>query len=100
MTHFANLNGDTRYEIWKDKCADYSMLKTFGCAILSHQNEENVELRVKKCVFLDYPKGVKEHNLWDRIQKGVKIIVSCNITFNEYKIPCKKGEEKQQTFRE
>ena len=97
ITPFAALNSDTPYAKWHGRCANYSILKTFGCAAFSHQNEGKLKLRARKCVFLGYPKRVKGYRLWDRSQKEVRIIVSRDVTFNEYDMPCLKlDNEKQQ----
>ena len=52
LTPSATLKGNTPYEKWHGKCADYSILRTFSCAAYSHQNEGKLESRAKKCVFL------------------------------------------------
>ncbi|KAL2470249.1 Uncharacterized protein Adt_38385 [Abeliophyllum distichum] len=93
LTPSAALNGDTPYEKWHGKCADYTMLKTFGCTAFSHQSEEKLEPRVRKCVFLGYPEGVKGYRLWDRSQSGVKIIISKDVKFNESEMSCLESEK-------
>ncbi|KAL2491142.1 CCHC-type domain-containing protein [Abeliophyllum distichum] len=35
-----------------------------------------------------YPEGVNGYRLWDRSQKGGKVIVSRDVTFNEFEMPC------------
>lgn len=100
LTPSTTLNGDTPYEKWYGKCADYSTLRTFGCAAYSHQNEGKLEPRSRKCVFLGYPEGVKGYRLCDRSQKGVKIIVSRNVTFNETEMPCLKSNSTNQQDNE
>lgn len=57
------MNGDISYEILYGICDDYSMQRTFACAAFSHQSEEKLEPRAKKCVFLDYPDGVEGYRL-------------------------------------
>ena len=67
------------------------------CVAYSHQNEGKLEPRARKCVFSGYPEGVKGYRLWDRSQKGVKIIVNRNVTFNESVMPClQSNSDKQQ----
>ncbi|KAL2460938.1 cysteine-rich RLK (RECEPTOR-like protein kinase) 8 [Abeliophyllum distichum] len=68
--------------------ADYSSLRTFGCSAYSHQNEGKLEPRAQKCVFLDYPQGVKGYRLWARGLGGVRVIISRDVTFNENEMPC------------
>lgn len=65
MTPSATLNGDTRYEIWYDKFANYSMLGTFYCATFSHQCDGKLEPRAMKCVIWGYPGEVKGY-MYDR----------------------------------
>ncbi|KAL2518848.1 Retrovirus-related Pol polyprotein from transposon TNT 1-94 [Abeliophyllum distichum] len=102
ITPSTALNGNTPYEKWYGKCANYSMLRTFGYAVFSHQGEVKLEPRARKCVFLGYPKEVKGYRLWDRSQKGGKVIVSRDVTFNESEMPClgldleKLGEDQQE----
>lgn len=48
LTLSVALNGDTIQEKWSDKLSDYSVLRTFSCAIFSHQNEGNLELKARK----------------------------------------------------
>lgn len=62
---------------------DYFVFRTFGCTAFSHLNEEKLEPRFWKCIFLGYVEGVKDYTLWDRRQNEVIIIVSWDITFNE-----------------
>lgn len=76
--------GDTLYEIYCGKCTDYVMLRTFGCAVFFHLSEGKLEPRAKKCVFLNYPEGVKGYRLWDRSHKGVRIIISRDKTYSRY----------------
>ncbi|KAL2465218.1 Uncharacterized protein Adt_41069 [Abeliophyllum distichum] len=98
LTPSTALNGDTPYKKWHDKCADYTMPKTFGSTTFSHQSEEKLEPRARKCVFLGYPKGVKRYKLWDRNQNGVKIIISRYVKFNESEMPCLESEKQQETI--
>ncbi|XP_022894035.1 uncharacterized protein LOC111408520 [Olea europaea var. sylvestris] len=56
------------------------------------KSERKLELRARKCIFLGYLEGVMVYRLWDRSQKGVKIIVIRDVTFNENEMSCIKGE--------
>lgn len=58
------------------------------------KSEGKLEHRTRKCIFLDYPEGVKGYRLWDINQNVVKIIVSRDVTFNETKMPSLKTESK------
>ncbi|CAA3000335.1 pre-mRNA-splicing factor ATP-dependent RNA helicase DEAH10 [Olea europaea subsp. europaea] len=50
--------------LWSGKYPDYSKLKVFGCAAYSHQNEEKLEPRSLKCIFLGYGEESKGYRLW------------------------------------
>lgn len=39
-------------------------------------------------MFLGYHEGEKLHTLWAGSFKGVKIITTTDVTFNEYEKPC------------
>jgi hypothetical protein len=49
-------------------------------------NEEKLELRAKKCIFLSYDSGVKEYRLWCPDSKRSKFLISRNVIFDETKI--------------
>ena len=56
LTPSTALNDDTSHEKWHGKCANYSIIKTFGCSAFSHQNEGKLEPRVRKYVFSWLPR--------------------------------------------
>ena len=63
--------------------ADYSDLRIFGCPIYVHQNDEKLELRSRKGIFLGYPMGVKGFRVWLPDPKAPKAIISRNVIFDE-----------------
>ncbi|KAL2471304.1 Retrovirus-related Pol polyprotein from transposon TNT 1-94 [Abeliophyllum distichum] len=65
---------------------------------LLDKSEGKLEPRARKCVFLDYPEGVKGYRLWDRSQSDVKIIISRDVKFNESEMPCLESEKQQETI--
>ncbi|KAL0357378.1 UNVERIFIED_CONTAM: Retrovirus-related Pol polyprotein from transposon TNT 1-94 [Sesamum calycinum] len=51
-------------------------------------NNDKLEPRAQKCVFIGYPEGVKGYRLWLRNQTGFKVVISKDVTFNESEMPC------------
>ncbi|KAG8496281.1 hypothetical protein CXB51_009219 [Gossypium anomalum] len=49
----------TPQEVWPGNPADFSDLKIFGCPVYAHVDNEKLEPRSIKCVFLGYKAGVK-----------------------------------------
>ena len=71
------------------KIPDYSNLSVFCCVAYAHQVEGKFEPRSLKCIFLDYPQGTKGYRLWVRETNGYKVIVSRDVVFDEYTMPCR-----------
>lgn len=59
----AALEFKTPMEIWSGKPVDYQTLRVFGCTTYIHVNEEKLNPRSKKSVFLGYPEGTKGYNV-------------------------------------
>nr|GFA68079.1 hypothetical protein [Tanacetum cinerariifolium] len=51
----------TPMEMWLGHPSDYGMLRTFGCVSYSHVQQDKLEPRAVKCVFLGYREGVRGH---------------------------------------
>ncbi|KAL0442201.1 UNVERIFIED_CONTAM: hypothetical protein Sradi_0159000 [Sesamum radiatum] len=83
--------------MWTGKDVDISSLRIFGCSAFVLQNGDKLDPRAKKCIFIGYPDGVKGYRLWLRSQPGYKVIVSRDVTFNEYEFPCAANSPKKDT---
>ena len=46
-----------------DTPADYSSLRVFGCPTYAHVNDDELEQRAKKCIFLGYASRVKGYKV-------------------------------------
>ena len=68
------IGGKTSMEMWSGKGAlYYNMLRVFGCPAYYHVSDVKLEPQVRKAVFLEFKRGVKDQ----------KIILSRDITFDE-----------------
>lgn len=65
----------------------WKVCRLFGCAAFTHQFVGKLNFRALKVSSLII---VKEYRLWLREIKGFKIIISRNVVFNEYDLPCLK----------
>ena len=52
-------------ELWSVTPTNYSNLKIFGCPTFVHVDNEKLEPRSKRCLFLGCKPGVKAYKLWD-----------------------------------
>ncbi|KAL2232097.1 UNVERIFIED_CONTAM: Retrovirus-related Pol polyprotein from transposon TNT 1-94 [Sesamum indicum] len=95
------LSGKTPDFMWTGRKSDISSLRVFGCSAFVHQNLDKLEPRSIKCVFIGYPEGIKGYRLWVRSQRGFKVLISRDVTFNENELPCldkTQHREKEPTF--
>ncbi|KAL0389476.1 UNVERIFIED_CONTAM: Retrovirus-related Pol polyprotein from transposon TNT 1-94 [Sesamum calycinum] len=53
------LLGKVPEHVWSGKNVDLSSLRVFGCSAFVFQNNDKLEPRAQKCVFIGYPEGVK-----------------------------------------
>ncbi|XP_075106992.1 putative mitochondrial protein AtMg00710 [Nicotiana tabacum] len=74
----------TPFEVWSGSPADYSNLKIFGCLAYAHVRDGKLEPMTKKCIFLGYAIGVKGYRLWCTDHKTLGLIISRDVTFNEF----------------
>ena len=74
----------TLVKIWSGKPADYSNLRIFGNTGFVHVNEEKLQLRAIRCIFLDYPDSVKGYGLWNPMTR--KTIISRDAVFKEFEM--------------
>jgi hypothetical protein len=71
----------TPIEVWSGSPYDYSQLRVFGCTAYAHVDNDKLEPRAIKCIFLGYESGVKAYKLWN--PKTHKAFYSRNVVFNE-----------------
>ncbi|KAG8493558.1 hypothetical protein CXB51_011740 [Gossypium anomalum] len=71
----------TPQEVWSGNPANYSDLKIFGCPAYAQVDNEKLEPRSIKCVFLGYKVGVKGYKLW--YPENRKVVISRNVVFDE-----------------
>ncbi|KAG8474528.1 hypothetical protein CXB51_031383 [Gossypium anomalum] len=71
----------TPQEVWSGNPANYSDLKIFGCPAYAHVDNEKLESRSIKCVFLGYKAGVKGYKLW--YPKNRKVVISRDVVFDK-----------------
>lgn len=71
-------------EVWSNTLADYSRLRIFSCPAYVHVNEGKLERKAKKCIFLSYRSGVKGYRLWCLDPKSSKLIISRDVTFDDF----------------
>jgi transposase InsO family protein len=74
------LDKKTPIEVWSGSPADYSELRVFSCTAYAHIDNEKLEPRVVKCIFLGYGSGVKAYKLWN---PETKVLLSRNVLFNK-----------------
>ncbi|KAL0442084.1 UNVERIFIED_CONTAM: Retrovirus-related Pol polyprotein from transposon TNT 1-94 [Sesamum radiatum] len=90
------LLGKVPEHVWSGKNVDLSSLRVFGCSAFVFQNNDKLEPRAKKCVFIGYPEGVKGYRLWLRNQTGFKVVITKDVTFNEFEMPCLNNSSKKE----
>ncbi|KAH9762600.1 Integrase catalytic domain-containing protein [Citrus sinensis] len=70
----------TPVEMWSGRAANYSDLKIFVCPAFAHIKQGKLEPRTLKCVFLEYPEGVKGYRLWCTDLKPPRCIIKVELT--------------------
>ena len=71
----------TPFEVWSEKHADYSGLRSFGCPSYYHVSEGKLEPRSKKGLFMGYGDRVKGYRIWCLDKR--KVILSWDVVFDE-----------------
>jgi len=67
--------------VWSGYPAHYSQLRVFGCTAYAHVDNNKLEPKAIKCIFLGYKSGVKGYKLWN--PQTQKVVISRNVIFNE-----------------
>ncbi|KAG8478680.1 hypothetical protein CXB51_028518 [Gossypium anomalum] len=78
---FVAIEKKTPQELWSGNPSNYSDLKIFGCPTYAHVDNEKLEPRSIKCVFLGYKAGVKGYKLW--CPENRKVVISIDVIFDE-----------------
>lgn len=78
------IESKTLFEVWSRSPVDYFQLRAFGCSAYNYVGDGKLEQRAKKCIFLGYAYGVKGYRLRCSDPKSLKLIISRNVTFNEF----------------
>ena len=63
--------------------AFYSHLRLFGCSTFFHVNDDKLEPRERKDIFLGYATGIKGYRLWCSGPKSPKFVISRDVTFDK-----------------
>ncbi|KAG8481939.1 hypothetical protein CXB51_026741 [Gossypium anomalum] len=71
----------TPQEVWSGNPTNYSDLKIFRCPAYAYVDNEKLEPRSIKFVFLGYKAGVKGYKLW--CPENRKVVISRDVVFNE-----------------
>jgi len=72
---------------------DYSTLRIFGCpaySLVDSQKRNKLESKSKKCIFIEFTKGVKGFRLWDPEKRSV--FTSRDVVFDEESMLREKSE--------
>lgn len=86
------INFRTLIKLWCGKPPNLSNLRIFGYAVFAHQKEGKRDPRSRKGVFIGYPSGVKGYRIWLKGEPSVRIVISRDVVFNEYEMPCLKDK--------
>jgi hypothetical protein len=78
---YISLGKKTPIEVWSGSPADYSQFRVFGCTAYAHVDNDKLEPRAAKCIFLGYQPSVKGYKL--RNPQTRKVVLSRNVIFNE-----------------
>ena len=95
----AALDGKVAEEVWTRKEVDYSLMRIFGCPTYVHipiEERSKLDSKSKKCIFLEFKKGVKGHKLWDPVAQ--KVVISRDVVFDKKSMieAFRKEEESQE----
>ena len=77
----AALDGKVAEEVWIGKEVDYSLMRIFECLAYVHipiKERPKLDSKSKKCIFLEFKKGVKGYKFWDLVAQKV-VISKCGV---------------------
>ena len=78
----AAIGKKTPKEMWSGHPArDYEHMRVFGCPAYYHVQNDKLEPRAKKAIFIGFRRGVKGFKLYDQAER--KIVISRDVTFDE-----------------
>ena len=80
-------------EIWLGVSVDYSTLRIFGCpaySLVDSQKRNKLESKFKKCILIEFTKGVKSFRLWDPEKRNA--FTSRDVIFDEESMLREKSE--------
>lgn len=80
-TPSAGIKNEIPEEFWSKTVPQFDHLRKFGCVCYHHSDEEKLQPRAKKGIFIGYPAGVKGYKVWSLEDK--RSIISRNVTFKE-----------------
>lgn len=69
--------------MWSGKLARYDHIKVFGCVAYAHINEEKLESRTIRYIFISYPEDIKGYKLQIDEPGRQKCIISRDVVFNK-----------------
>jgi len=78
---------------------DYSTLRIFGCltySLVDSKKRNKIESKSKKCIFIEFTKGIKSFRLWDPKKRSA--FTSRDVIFDEESMLREKSktEDKRQ----
>lgn len=76
---------------------DYFNFKVFEALVFVHIKQDKLDVRIVKCIFIDYQEGMKGYKSWKMDPRGSKFIISMDATFDEVclRMKCKDLEVKE-----
>lgn len=76
-----SLRMKTPEEVWPGHPPDIDNLRVFACVAYAHIRKDKVEPRAMRCMFLEYPEGVKAYRLWCLESSHKRCITSRDVVF-------------------
>lgn len=73
-------------ELWNGSPVEYSHLRLFGCLAYAHVNQDKLNPRALRCIFIGYLDGVKWYKVWNLEPSGPRFFNSRDISFDASKM--------------